>query len=165
VARIDTGRLQLYPRHSDAAVLVGRVVDSVRASTSRRIELEADDDLPEICVDPDKFTQAMTNLVENAVRHGDGTVRVRATALALSPEDEHEDVRITVDDEGEGIAPEMRARVFTKFWKEGASGGSGLGMYIVNGLVRAHGGTVAIDSAPGGGARVIVTWPHEDRRQ
>jgi signal transduction histidine kinase len=59
----------------------------------------------------------------------------------------------------------MRARVFTKFWKEGASGGSGLGMYIVNGLVRAHGGTVAIDSAPGGGARVIVTWPHDDRRQ
>ena len=38
-------------------------------------------------------------------------------------------------------------------------------MYIVNGLVRAHGGTVAIDSAPGGGARVIVTWPHDDRRQ
>ena len=165
VARIDTGRLQLYPRHSDAAVLVGRVVDSVRASTSRRIELEVGDDLPEICVDPDKFTQAMTNLVENAVRHGDGTVRVRATALTLSPEDEHEDVRITVDDEGEGIAPEMRARVFTKFWKEGASGGSGLGMYIVNGLVRAHGGTVTIDSAPGGGARVVVTWPHDDRRQ
>ena len=164
MARIDTGRLQLYPRHSDAAVLVGEVVDSVRASTSRRIELEADDDLPEICVDPDKFTQAMTNLVENAVRHGDGTVRVRGR-LALSPEDEHEDVRITVDDEGEGIAPEMRARVFTKFWKEGASGGSGLGMYIVNELVRAHGGTVTIDSAPGGGARVIVTWPHEDRRQ
>jgi signal transduction histidine kinase len=165
VARIDTGRLQLYPRHSDAGVLVGRVVDSVRASTSRRIELDVADGLPEICVDPDKFTQAMTNLVENAVRHGDGTVRVRATPLALSPEDEHEDVRITVDDEGEGIAPEMRARVFTKFWKEGASGGSGLGMYIVNGLVRAHGGTVAIDSAPGGGARVIVTWPHDDRRQ
>jgi signal transduction histidine kinase len=163
VARIDTGRLQLYPRHSDAAVLVGRVVDSVRASTSRRIELEVDDELPEICVDPDKFTQAMTNLVENAVRHGDGTVRIRATALGS--DEGTEDVRITVDDEGGGIPPEMRARVFTKFWKEGASGGSGLGMYIVNGLVRAHGGTVAIDSAPGGGARVIVTWPHEDRRQ
>ena len=111
VARIDTGRLQLYPRHSDAAVLVGRVVDSVRASTSRRIELEADDDLPEICVDPDKFTQAMTNLVENAVRHGDGTVRVRATPLALSPEDEHEDVRITVDDEGEGIPRDAGPRL------------------------------------------------------
>jgi signal transduction histidine kinase len=88
---------------------------------------------------------------------------VRATALGS--EEETEDVRITVDDEGEGIPPEMRARVFTKFWKEGKSGGSGLGMYIVNGLVRAHGGTVTIDSAPGGGARVIVTWPHDDRRQ
>ena len=72
VARIDTGRLQLYPRPSDAAVLVGRVVDSVGAGTSRPIELEVADGLPEITVDPDKFTQVVTNLVENAVRHGDG---------------------------------------------------------------------------------------------
>jgi signal transduction histidine kinase len=163
VARIDTGRLQLYPRPSDAAVLVGRVVDSVRASTSRPIELDIAAGLPEISVDPDKFTQVVTNLVENAVRHGDGTVHV--VAGAMGADDESEGVRITVDDEGEGIPLEMRARVFTKFWKEGASGGSGLGMYIVNGLVRAHGGTVTIDKAPGGGARVVVTWPHEDRRQ
>ena len=75
VARIDTGRLQLYPRPVDAAVLVGRVVDSVGAGTSRPIELDVADDLPEITVDPDKFTQVVTNLVENAVRHGEGTVR------------------------------------------------------------------------------------------
>ena len=63
------------------------------------------------------------------------------------------------DDQGEGISPEIRTRVFTKFWKHGTRGGSGLGMYIIHGLVRAHGGTVEIDDAPGGGARIIILWP------
>jgi signal transduction histidine kinase len=49
--------------------------------------------------------------------------------------------------------------VFTKFWKGGTSGGSGLGLYLVNGLVRAHGGTVAIGAAESGGARIDVELP------
>lgn len=157
VARIDTGRLQLYPRPADAGVLVGRIVDSVSAGTSREIVLAADSVLPQVMIDPDKFTQVATNLVENAVRHGDGVVSVR-----LAPEahdDAPDGVRLTVSDEGEGIKPELRRRVFTKFWTGGVSGGSGLGLYIVNGLVRAHGGTVVIDDAPGGGAVLSCTWP------
>jgi signal transduction histidine kinase len=157
VARIDTGRLQLYPRPSDAAVLVRRVVESVAASTSRPVSLESADDLPEILVDPDKFTQVVTNLVENAVRHGSGTVRV--TLAALGPGAEYAGVRLSVADEGEGIAPELRRRVFTKFWNSGKSGGSGLGLYLVHGLVKAHGGTVTIADAPGGGALIVVDLP------
>jgi signal transduction histidine kinase len=83
---------------------------------------------------------------------------------ALGPTAEFQGVRLIVDDEGQGIPLELRNRVFTKFWKGGARGGSGLGMYIINGLVRAHGGTVVIDDAPGGGARILLTWPTEDRR-
>ena len=162
VARIDTGRLALYPRPSDADVLVGRAVASVQAGTARPIVYDAVDELPEVSVDPDKFTQVVTNLIENGVRHGEGTVTVRAEELG--PADEYPGVRVVVEDEGEGIAPEMRRRVFTKFWKSGARGGSGLGMYLVNGLVRAHGGSVAIGDAPGGGARVELTWPAEDLR-
>lgn len=161
VARIDTGRLQLYPRPCDAGLLVTRVVDSVRASTSRPIELEVADDLPEVSADPDKFTQVVTNLVENGVRHGDGTVHVLVESGGI---EDATGVRIVVDDEGSGIPPELRRRVFTKFWKDGVRGGSGLGLYIVNGLVRAHGGTVTIDDAPGGGARIVLVWPSEDRR-
>ncbi len=164
VARIDTGRLQLYPRPCDAGTLVTRVVESVRASTSRPIELDVAADLPEISADPDKFTQVVTNVVENAVRHGDGTVRVALGATGLADADGVRGVRLVVDDEGSGIPPELRRRVFTKFWRDGARGGSGLGLYIVNGLVRAHGGTVTIDEAPGGGARLALTWPSEDRR-
>ena len=162
VARIDTGRLALYPRPSDADVLVGRAVASVQAGTARHIVYTADDPLPEVSVDPDKFTQVVTNLIENGVRHGEGTVTVRAEELG--PDAEYAGVRIVVEDEGEGIAPEMRRRVFTKFWKSGTRGGSGLGMYLVNGLVRAHGGSVAIGDADGGGARVELTWPAADLR-
>ena len=160
VARIDTGRLQLYPRPSDPVVLVARVVDSVRAATSRTIELTVD--LPEgttVFADPDKLTQVVTNVIENGVRHGDGTVRVH-----LSLDEDDSSIRIVVDDEGSGIAPEQRLRVFTKFWKGGQRGGSGLGLYLVGGLTKAHGGTVTIADAPSGGARIALTWPTEDRR-
>ncbi|MEI7059209.1 ATP-binding protein [Nocardioides sp. CCNWLW239] len=158
VARIDTGRLQLYPRASDASVLVTRVVESVGSATSRAIELDIrtrEDEL-EIHADPDKFTQVVTNLVENAVRHGDGVVTV---ILDAAPDPDQ--ILLVVEDHGEGIPVELRQRVFTKFWKHGARGGSGLGLYIVGGLTHAHGGTVRIADAEEGGARIEVTWPRE----
>ena len=161
VARIDTGRLQLHPRPSDAAVLVGRVVESVQTATSRPIEGTFAPGLPSITVDPDKFTQVVTNLVENAVRHGEGTVRVSLDPL---PPGEEPGVRLVVQDEGAGIPEELRRRVFTKFWKGGARGGSGLGLYLVGGLTKAHGGTVTIDDAPAGGARITLTWPSVPKR-
>ncbi|WP_245156106.1 ATP-binding protein [Nocardioides sp. 503] len=157
VARIDTGRLQLHPRPSDAEVLVRRIAESVAAGTSREIELDVAGALPQVNVDPDKFTQVVTNLIENAVRHGEGRVSVRLAPLPDTAE--APGVELTVDDEGEGIPAELRRRVFTKFWRGGVSGGSGLGLYLVNGLVRAHGGTVTIADAPGGGARVVLVWP------
>jgi len=159
VARIDTGRLQLHPRPTDAGLLTRRIVDSVAAGTARPISLEVSDRLPDIHADPDKFTQVVTNLVENAVRHGEGSVHVRVEPLGPGDLGDQPGVRVTVDDEGEGIPAEMRRRVFTKFWKGGARGGSGLGLYIVNGLTKAHGGTVTIDDRPGGGARIAVAWP------
>lgn len=161
VARIDTGRLSLYPRPLDFVPAVERVLDSVRAGTGREIVLQVEGDVPTVHADPDKFAQVVTNLVENAVRHGEGVVRLTVTALDGEP---FIGVCLHVDDEGEGISPEIRSRVFTKFWKHGVRGGSGLGMYIVHGLVTAHGGTVEIADAPAGGARITVTWPHEDRR-
>ncbi|WP_426246253.1 ATP-binding protein [Nocardioides sp. LHG3406-4] len=162
VARIDTGRLSLYPRESDAAVLVSRAVDSVRAGTARPIELSVADSLPEVFADPDKFTQVVTNLIENAVRHGEGTVHVSLAPLPAGGE--FPGIELVVSDEGEGIPEQLRRRVFTKFWTQGVSGGSGLGLYIVGGLTRAHGGHVGISEADGGGARVTVVWPGDDRR-
>ncbi len=162
VARIDTGRLSLYPRSIDFTQAVERVLASVRAGTGRELALDAAPDLPHVFADPDKFVQVVTNLVENAVRHGDGVVQI--TLEPLGDGDPFTGVRMHVDDEGEGISPAIRSRVFTKFWKHGTRGGSGLGMYIVHGLVTAHGGAVEIGDAPSGGARITVIWPEDDRR-
>ena len=97
------------------------------------------------------------NLVDNAIRHGDG--RVSLIMKPVPDDDPFPGVLLHVDDEGDGISPDIRSRVFTKFWKHGTRGGSGLGMYIIHGLVRAHGGQVEIDDSPGGGARITILWP------
>jgi signal transduction histidine kinase len=160
VARIDTGRLPLYPRPIDTEVVVERCVASARAGTARTIESSYADPTPAIFGDPDKFSQVVTNLVDNAIRHGEGTVRVSVVPISVP----FAGVLIRVDDEGEGIPEAIRARVFTKFWKHGVRGGTGLGMYIVNGLVRIHGGEVRIDASDSGGGRLEIRWPSGDRR-
>jgi signal transduction histidine kinase len=157
VARIDTGRLPLYPREIDVVPVIERVVDSVRAGTNRTITSQHVDEGAAVFADPDKLVQVATNLVDNAVRHGEGDVSVTTGPGPLG-------FRFTVDDQGEGIPETLRDRVFTKFWNHGARGGTGLGMYIVNGLVRAHGGELRILDAPGGGARIVVDWPAADPR-
>ena len=152
VARIDTGRLDVVARPVDVAILARRCVESVQAATSRPLATELPEGLPRVWADPDKFTQVVTNLLENAVRHGAGTV-------TLTAEGGVDLVRLVVEDEGEGIPEDLRKRVATKYWTGSRSGGSGLGLYIVSGLVRAHGGALAIEDADSGGARLVVTWP------
>lgn len=156
VARIDTGRLQLHRRPTDLGLKAERVHESISVATSTPIELTVEEDLPQVSADPDKVLQVITNLVENAVRHGSGTVRVHVDRWDEEPETY---IAVTVTDEGEGIPEELRKRIFTKFWTAGTGGGSGLGLYIVRGLVKAHGGTVVVDDRPGGGARIVTTWP------
>ncbi len=163
VARIDTGRLALYPRPSDADVLVGRVVDSVQAGTARQIVYDAADELPEISVDPDKFTQVVTNLVENGVRHGEGTVTVRA-AGARAPR------RSTP---ACGSSSRTRGRASRRRCGGGCSRSSGRAARAAapgwactssTGWCAPTAGTVAIGDAAGGGARIELTWPAEDLR-
>jgi signal transduction histidine kinase len=155
VARLDTGRLSMHPRPCDVPQLTRRVIDSVRAGAPHRIELRTPHDLPRVWADPDKFTQVLTNVLENAIRHGSDPVTVTASLDGGL-------VAVEVEDSGDGIPPEIRQRAFTKFWTTGQRGGSGLGLYLVNGLVRAHGGTVTIEDASDGGARIVTTWPAFD---
>jgi signal transduction histidine kinase len=130
-------------------------VESMTVVSSTPVLLEIEDDLPRADADPDKVIQVLINVIENAMRHGDGEVQVH---VGLWPEDPSQ-LAVTVTDQGEGIPVELRKRVFTKVWTAGTGGGSGLGLYIVNGLVRAHGGTVVVGDRPGGGARIVTTWP------
>lgn len=156
VARLDTGRLGLAVRPVDAVMLVGRVVSSVSTTaSSREFVLDTEREAMLVLADPDKFTQVVTNLVENAVRHGEGRVSVQVRQAGGSDPG----IEVVVADEGDGIDEALRRRVVTKFWTAGAGGGSGLGMYLAHGLARAHGGTLEIGDAEGGGARITVHWP------
>jgi signal transduction histidine kinase len=184
VSRIDAGRLELRRQVVDVPAAVRRVVaGSVAAGEDEsRFQVLVTDGLPEMWVDPDKLDQVLHNLVENALRHGDGTVTVRVEPLVpatiagngagagaekgvgvLQERDDEEaeaGAVVTVVDEGEGISEETAARVFTKFWRGGARrGGTGLGLFIVKGIVEAHGGTIAAGRSEAGGAEFRFSLP------
>ena len=101
--------------------------------------------------------------MENAVRHGAGIVTVMVQRAQLSDDQASasstEAVAVSVRDQGDGIPPEMTLRVFRQFWRGKRRGGPGLGLYIVKGLVEAHGGTIGVRRAPGGGAEFRFIMP------
>lgn len=106
--------------------------------------------------------QVVRNLVDNAVRHAETTVRLAVRERAEDGRDP--DVELVVEDDGPGIPEAERERVFDRFVRLDEArardaGGSGLGLAIVREIVTAHGGTVAITSSPAGGARVVVRLP------
>jgi signal transduction histidine kinase len=116
--------------------------------------------LPETWLDADKVDQILGNLIENAVRHGAGTVTVVVEpADATRPGTEASAVAVAVRDEGPGVPPELVPRIFRQFWRSKRRGGAGLGLFIVKGLVEAHGGTITVQRAPGGGAEFRFTMP------
>ena len=153
-SRIDAGRLVLRRREVDLPALVGNLVAAYADDLERPFELQVIPLAP-LWLDPDKVAQIVGNLVDNAVRHGAGTIR-----LSIGPEQRGEPgARIVVSDDGEGISDEGRARIFGRFWQAGnARTGTGLGLYIVKGLVQAHGGEIEL-AAGGGGARFEVWLP------
>ena len=156
-ARIDAGRLALRTEPVDFAQVVERVVASSRAAGGRQVRVLVHDGLPGIWGDADKLSQVVTNLVDNGQRHGRGTID-----LAIGPEaaaDGTPGLFLLVDDEGDGVPVGVRERAFTRFWRSGAQDGSGLGLYIVRGLVEAHAGEVSILDNAAGGARVRVWLP------
>jgi len=166
ISRIDAGRLEVRRQPVDVAAAAQRYVERMVASghDTRRFDVRVDDDVPEVWADPDRLDQVLANLLENAVRHGDGTVTVEV-APALEPSAPGQPggrfVAVTVTDEGEGIADEDMPRVFTRFWQGRRRGGTGLGLYLVRGLVEAHGGRITVGRGTAGGAQFRFTLPAE----
>ncbi|MFD3730759.1 ATP-binding protein [Streptomyces sp. NPDC058632] len=164
ISRIDSGRLELRRQPVDIGAAVGRHIQAHVAAgqSADRFLLRVQHPLPDLWADPDKVDQVLSNLLENAVRHGEGTVTIDITPSA-SPRDrengEHAATSVTVSDEGPGIPEESMNRVFTRFWRGSKRGGTGLGLYIVKGIVEAHGGTITVGRAPSGGAELRFTLP------
>jgi len=160
VSRIDAGRLEIRPQVVDLVGVVRKAFEGRvhGGEPEDRFVLVEPSPLPEMWLDPDKTAQVVGNLVENALRHGDGTVTVTVCGVNGSTPRGPGAV-LTVDDEGRGIPEEERDRIFAKFWRANRRRGTGLGLYIVKGLVEAHGGTISVGVAPSGGARFTVMLP------
>ncbi len=133
----------------DLAVLLGDVAAATRRGGAD-ITLAADSDLV-IKLRPDAMRRAITNLVDNAARHG------RHIALAARRSGERL-VHVTIDDDGPGIPAERREAVFKPFESQ-AAGGTGLGLAIARDIVRAHGGDITLEDGPLGGVRARIQVP------
>jgi two-component system, OmpR family, sensor kinase len=144
----------------DLPVYVGELWDGMSLIANRRFELGP---VPHgmLRADPDRLAQALRNLVGNAIDHTapeHGLVRMRVRALAGGR------VRFIVEDDGPGIPPDQRERVFHRFHRtdearDRASGGTGLGLAIVLAITDAHGGSVSATAARDGGARIELELP------
>ncbi len=161
VTRMRSGSLSIRPRPTDLAALARGVVEGLAQqaeAAGSHIALAAPEPVPGVW-DEFRIEQVLTNLLTNALRYGAGKpVQVtvgQAGGMA----------RMTVRDQGIGVAPEDQARIFEQFERTEDSrkhaAGLGLGLYITREIVRRHGGEIALDSAPGLGSEFRVTLPFE----
>ena len=162
MSRIESGRLELHRSVVDVGDLVRRLVAGRVAAgePEERFVVETHGPLPDLWLDSDKVEQIVGNLVDHAVRHGDGTITIVVRPSRNVGATGEPGVDVTVGDEGEGIAPERVPSVFTRFWRGNhRRGSSGLGLYIVKGLVEAHRGTITLGRSPSGGAMFRFRLP------
>jgi signal transduction histidine kinase len=164
LTRFDANPLgALHRAPVDVTALAAEVVEVTRLLASDQVVLL--DGPPDVAVmvdgDADRLRQALLNLCANARAYTppDGTITIGVLLAGT-------DAVVSVADTGEGIAPEDLPRIGDRFYRadpararQAGQGGLGLGLAIVRAIVSAHGGTMAIESAPGAGTTVTLTLP------
>jgi len=113
--------------------------------------------LPPVKADADKIHWVLTNLISNALRYTENGGNIRISAEQMGPY-----VHVSIADNGPGIPYEIQSKIFDKFVQvksDKALGGSGLGLTICKEIIRAHGGTIWVDSIPGEGSTFTFTLP------
>ena len=157
LSRIEAGKVDVSLTPLPAKTIVDGAVAG-KADAARDAGLTLGEEIAEpvlpVLVDPERIGLVFDNLIVNAMRHSPphGRIEVRAR-----PDSDH--VRFEVVDEGPGIPPEYRQRIFEKFFRmPGPKGdGIGLGLYISREIVAAHGGEMGVESGPGKGSRFWFT--------
>ncbi len=170
VARLDgiiSNFLQaIRPRDPDLADLrLTDVLAEVLAFQERelsdrgvKVEVESGREVPEVSADRDQMKQVFFNLIKNAAEamQPGGRLRIRVRA-------DEDNVLLAFTDSGTGIKPEDLARLFEPYHTT-KPGGHGLGMLVVQRIMRAHGGQIAVESNPGHGTTVTLQFPLKNRR-
>jgi signal transduction histidine kinase len=146
------GALQCEPVDL-AALVVSCARDVAPLANARRIELDSAPQSAIVDGDARRLKELIKNLLENAIRHAGGSVRIASQQNGRLCE-------ILVEDDGSGVPSEDRERIFERFYRGSSDGsGTGLGLAIVRWIAHAHNGSVTVSDAPGGGARFTTSLP------
>ncbi|HZU13096.1 MAG TPA: PAS domain-containing sensor histidine kinase [Chloroflexota bacterium] len=156
--RVQAGRLEVHPTPTDLKELIDGVVEQMQLRAGAG-EIIVDVPTPvTLSVDPLRFEQVLTNLLDNAVKFSPEAGRVEVTG-EKTPDDT---VRMTVRDHGIGVPPGHRAHLFERFYQAHGSdhrSGMGLGLYITRQIVEMHAGRIDVEFPEEGGTRFIVEIP------
>ena len=153
---VESYRLQT----ADPVPTIDRIVDEYREYLDRsgfRVERQVPRSLPAIQFDEHALSQAVVNLLENAVKYSGNAKDLTVRALA-----EGSEVFVEVEDRGLGIDTSDQSRIFERYYRAqngSAKGGYGLGLYLVRRIMDAHGGRAEVDSQPGRGSRFRLVFP------
>jgi signal transduction histidine kinase len=159
-SQLDSGRIQVTLRDVFLSDAIGEAIDDLETQVSgRKLNIKLDPDLPRVKADPAKLRQILVNLLSNALKYSPDS-----SAVVVQATPNREWVRVSVRDHGIGIRKEDRDRLFKKFQRIPDPGnrkttGTGLGLYIVKGLVELHGGEVDVTSTHGKGSTFAFTIP------
>jgi signal transduction histidine kinase len=155
LSRLESGQTELHREPTPIDELIDSVVNEARWRHPSVVIDRSDVPLVNAVLDPVLMHQVLTNLIENAIRHGAPPISVSASADAST-------ITFRVVDHGPGIPVESAERVFGRFERLDRSRrgtGSGLGLSIVAGIIERHGGTVAVHPVDPHGAEFVVTIP------
>lgn len=158
-SRIEARRLKIEAESLELCALVRSVVARASAATmDRPINVLLPESLPKVAADPARIEQILVNLLSNAAKYSTPGSEIRVEAFDRAIE-----IEVAVTNEGRGLTPEESKKLFTRFYRSradsGRVSGMGLGLYIVKGLVEAHGGRIWVDSEPGKYATFAFTIP------
>lgn len=159
VTRVEAGRLSVDAKPVDAEELLGdalRTLAPVAEGKGLKLKLTSPDDLPLVQADAERISQALSNLVGNAIKFSPAGGEIGIRVIVLDAE-----VMFSVTDSGRGMTAEQLAHAFDRFWQSSRTDrqGAGLGLAITKGIIDAHGGRIWAESAPGTGSTFYFTVP------
>jgi two-component system sensor histidine kinase KdpD len=158
MARLQSGAASLNRQWHPLEEIVGATLKRLeRVLAGHRVVTHLPADLPLVNVDGVLIGQLLANLLENAAKY-----TPPGTTVSISAEAGNEEIVVSVADEGPGLPQGEEERVFDKFHRaapEGAQSGVGLGLSICKAIVQAHGGSIAAENLPAGGAVFRFTLP------
>jgi NtrC-family two-component system sensor histidine kinase KinB len=159
LSKVEAGRIELEFESVPVRSLFDHVQEVFKGQVDMKqvaLTSEVTGDLPRIRADANKITWVLTNLISNALRYVNKGGHIRLMARRIGPQ-----VHLSVRDDGPGIAPEYQSKIFQKFvqMKGQKEGGTGLGLAICKEIVRAHGGSIWVESNPGKGSTFTFTMP------